>query len=164
MGQQDLMFLSRILGIKMKKSEYAQLKLKAKRVYSKIGRVHSPALSDEYVAFTSKGFTHLVRKGHNPRPRSEQIKRFVLIPYAEAIIKNPRATILYRSSETKYYINRHGQKILTSSTAHFWTFIETIKGTKIKVVVRQLNQGQKHFFSIMGNNQKRRSQGSKKSP
>ncbi len=133
----------------MKKLEYEQLKLKAKKAYSKIGRIHSPALNDEYVAFTNKGFTHLIRKGRNPRPRSEQAKRFLLIPYAEQIIKNPKATILYRSNETKYYINRHGQKILTTSTARFWTFVDIIKDTKIKVVVRQLNQGQKHFFSIM---------------
>lgn len=148
----------------MEKPEYEQLKLKAKKTYSKIGRIHSPALNGEYVAFTNKGFTHLIRKGRNPRPRKEQARRFLLIPYAEQIIKNPRATILYRSSETKYYINRHGQKILTSSIAHFWTFVENINGTKIKVVVRQLNLGQKHFFSIMGNNQKRRSKRNKKSP
>lgn len=135
----------------MKKSEYGQLKLKAKKVYSKIGRIPSPALNNEYVAFTNIGFTHLIRKGRNPRPRSEQARRFVLIPYSEQIIKNPRATILYRTSETKYYVNRHGQKVLTTSTAHFWTFVESIKGTKIKIVVRQLNKGQKHFFSIMGN-------------
>ena len=148
----------------MKEPKYEQLKLKAKKAYSKIGQIHSPALSGEYVAFTSKGFTHLIRKGHNPRPRSEQVRRFLLIPYAEQIIKNPKATILYRSSETKYYINRHGQKILTSSIAHFWTFVESINGRRTKVVVRQLNQGQKHFFSIMGDNQKRRSKTNKKSP
>lgn len=148
----------------MKKPEYEQLKLKAKKIYSKIGEIPSPAFNNEYVAFTNKGFTHLIRKGRNPRPRSEQKRRFLLIPYAEQIIKNPKATILYRSSETKYYINRYGQKILTTSTAHFWTFVDIIKGTKIKVVVRQLNQGQRHFFSIMGNNQKMRLKKNKKSP
>ncbi len=135
----------------MKKTEYGQLKLKAKKNYSKIGRIPSPALNDEYVAFTNKGFTHLIRKGRNPRPRSEQVRRFLLIPYAEQIIKNPKATILYRSSETKYYVNRYGQKILTTSTAHFWTFVENSDNGTIKVVIRQLNQGQKHFFSIMEN-------------
>lgn len=165
MAQQAAMSAYRILDTKtMKKPEYEQLKLKTKKAYSKIGRIHSPALNDEYVAFTSKGFTHLIRKGRNPRPRNEQAKRFLLIPYAEQIIRNPRVTILYRSIETKYYINRHGQKILTTSTAHFWTFVESNKDTKIKVVVRQLNQGPKHFFSIMGNNQKRRSSKNKKSP
>lgn len=78
----------------MKKTEYEQLKLKAKKIYSKIGRISSPALNDEYVAFTNKGFTHLIRKGRNPRPRSEQIRRFLLIPYVEEKQKIPLRGLL----------------------------------------------------------------------
>lgn len=131
--------------------DYQKLKTTAKKLYSKIGRIPSPALSGEYVAFTSVGFTHLVRKGRNPRPRSEQKRRFALLPYAETIIKNPQAVIIYRTTETKYWTNRYGQKVLITSTAHFWTFVEEINGLTIKIVIRQLNSGQKHFFSIMSN-------------
>lgn len=130
-------------------SNYRKEKAKAKKLYNKIGRIPSPALSGDHVAFTSKGFTHLIRKGKNPRPRREQIKRFTLISYAEAIVKNPKAVLVYRTHETKYRANRYGEKILITSTAHFWTFKETIGNRTIKVVIRQLNQGQKHFFSIM---------------
>ena len=130
---------------------YQLLKVKAKKLYSKIGRIPSPALNGEYVAFTNIGFTHLVRKGRNPRPRNEQKKRFALLPHAEDIIKNPKATIVYRTTETKYWTDRYGEKILITSTAHFWTFEEKINNRIIKVVIRQLNQGQKHFFSIMSN-------------
>lgn len=134
---------------KKQTTDYKQLKTKAKKLYSKIGRIPSPALSDEYVAFTSIGFTHLIRKGRNPRPRGEQIKRFALLPYAETIIKNPQAVIIYRTTETKYWTNRYGQKVLITSTAHFWTFIEKMDNYTIKIVIRQLNFGKKHFFSIM---------------
>lgn len=138
----------------MKKKQalnYQQLKIKTKKLYSKIGRIPSPALSNEYVAFTSVGFTHLVRKGRNPRPQSEQIKRFSLLVFAEQIIKNPQAVIIYRTTETKYWTNRHGEKVLITSTGHFWTFVEKTDGYTIKIVIRQLNSGQKHFFSIMSN-------------
>lgn len=140
------------LNMKKKRTiDYKKIKAEAKKLYSKIGRIHSPALSDEYVAFTSIGFTHLVRKGRNPRPRSEQKRRFALLPHAEAIITNPQAIIVYRTTETKYWANRYGEKVFITSTAHFWTFIEKIDGLTIKIVIRQLNSGQKHFFSIMGN-------------
>lgn len=131
--------------------DYQELKATAKKLYSKIGRIPSPALNGEYVAFTSKGFTHLMRKGRNPRPRNEQISRFALLPYAEAIIKNPQAVIIYRTTETKYWNDRYGQKVLITSIAHFWTFVEKMDGFTIKIVIRQLNSGQKHFFSIMSN-------------
>jgi len=39
---------------------YEKSKHKAKRIYAKIGRVPSPALGGELVAFTSAGFNHLV--------------------------------------------------------------------------------------------------------
>lgn len=130
---------------------YEKTKQKAKRLYSKIGRIQSPALNNEYVAFTSDGFNHLVRKGRIPRSKSEQKKRFILLPHAEKIITNPKAVMVYRTNKASYYVNRHGEKILTTSTAQFWTFIEKGNNFTIKVVVRQLNNGQKHFFSIMGN-------------
>lgn len=114
---------------------YKNAKTRAKAIYVKIGRVSSPALNNEYVAFTSEGFNHLVRKGRIPRTKNEQKRRFVLLPYAEKIIKNPKATILYKNREEKYYINRHGQKILVTSIAHFWTFVEKIGDFKIKVVI-----------------------------
>lgn len=130
---------------------YQKSKTQARAIYSKIGRVQSPALNREYVAFTSEGFSHLIRKGRIPRPRNEQKRRFALIPYAEKIIKNPKAVILYRMTEVKYYADRYGEKVLITSIAHFWTFVDKINGGTIKVVIRQLNQGKKHFFSIMGN-------------
>lgn len=129
---------------------YEQSKVKAKQIYSKIGRVPSPALSGDYVVFNSTGFTHLMRKGRIPRTRNEQKRRFCLLEYVEQIVKNPKAVIEYKQKEIKYFINRHGEKMLTTSVANFWTFIEEIKGCKIKVVIQQLNNGQKIFLSVMG--------------
>jgi len=50
-------------------------------------------------------------------------------------------------------VDRHGDKVLVTSTAEFWTFVEDIDDCKVKVVIRQLDTGgQKHFFSVMGDN------------
>lgn len=130
---------------------YEKAKTKAKEIYSEIGHVPCPAFGGELVAFTGVGFNHLVRKGRIPRPRNEQKRRFVLIPYVENIIRNPTAVILYERRETKYVSDRHGEKILIKSVADFWTFVECIGGCTIKVVIRQLETGgPKHFFSVMG--------------
>ena len=58
---------------------YEKSKKKAKKIYSKIGRVTCPALGDDSVAFNSKGFNHLVRKGRIPRKKNKQKRRFVLL-------------------------------------------------------------------------------------
>ena len=131
---------------------YEKAKQQAKQIYLKIGRIKCPALSGEYVFFTSAGFDHILRKGRIPRTRNEQKRRFTLIPYAENIIKNPTAKIIYRKLDVKEKVNRHGEKILIESVAHFWTFEEKINDCIVKVVVRQLENKSKHFFSVMGDN------------
>ena len=132
---------------------YEKAKQKAKATYSAIGHISCPALGDEIVAFTSLGFNHLVRKGRVPRTRNDQKKRFVLIPYVEQMIKNPRATMEYRRTENKIIVDRHGERVLIESVAEFWTFVERFDDCVIKVVVRQLSTGgPKHFLSVMGDN------------
>lgn len=140
--------------MRVPKLGYNKAKQKAKQIYSKIGRIKSPALGDEYVFFTSAGFNHLMRKGRIPRTRNEQKRRFALLSLAEKIITNPTAKIIYRKTEIKEKTNRHGEKVLVQSTAHFWTFEEKINDCNVKVVIRQLENKSKHFFSIMGDNVK----------
>lgn len=130
---------------------YQKAKEKAKALYSKIGRIQCPALNNELIAFTSDGFNHLMRKGRVPRTRNEQKRRFRLLSQVEKIVKNPKAVILYERRETKTVANRHGEKVVVNSIANFWTLVETVGGCKIKVVIRQLSEtGNKHFFSVMG--------------
>ena len=129
---------------------YEKSKKKAKRIYSRIGKIKCPALSGDFVSFNSDGFNHLIRKGRIPRTRNEQKRRFVLIPYAEKVIKNPKAKILYSQRKQDRIIDKHGKKITVSSIAHFWAFVEKFDKQVIKVIVRQFGNGQKHFFSIMG--------------
>lgn len=133
---------------------YEKAKQQAKQLYSKIGRIKCPALGDEYVFFTSAGFDHILRKGRIPRTRNEQKRRFTLIPYVENIIKNPTAKIIYRKLDVKEKVNRHGEKVLIESVAHFWTLEEKINDCVVKVVIRQLANKDKHFFSVMGDNVK----------
>ena len=133
---------------------YEKAKQQAKHLYSKIGRIKCPALGDEYVFFTSAGFNHILRKGRIPRTRNEQKRRFTLLPHVENIIKNPATEIIYRKTKIKEKSNRHGKKVLIESVAHFWTFKEKVDDCVVKVVIRQLENKNKHFFSVMGDNVK----------
>ncbi|MFA5432356.1 MAG: hypothetical protein WC319_05720 [Candidatus Paceibacterota bacterium] len=138
----------------VEKLGYNKAKEKAKKLYSDIGAVRCPALGDEYVFFSSLGFNHLIRKGRIPRSRNEQKRRFTLLLHVEKIIKSPKAVIIYRKENVKEKSNRHGEKILIESVAHFWALIEKIEDCEVKVIVRQLKDGNKHFFSVMGDNVK----------
>ena len=127
---------------------YEKSKKLAKKIYSKIGRIPCPVFPDELISFTSDGFNHLIRKGRIPRTKNEQKRRFALVPYIEEIIKNPQI-ITFRKTEEKYTVNRHGKNIKITSVANFWTFHNKIKDCNIKIVIRQIQNGQKQFQSIM---------------
>lgn len=124
----------------------------AKKLYKQIGRIPCPALDGEIVAFNNRGFNHLLRKGRIPRTHNEQKKRFALIPYIEAVIKNPATLIIFNQKEEKQYVNRHGQEVLMAGVAKYWRFIEKIDGCTIKVVIRQFGDENKYFLSVMGDN------------
>jgi len=132
----------------LKRMGYVACKKWAKKFYKKIGIILSPALNNQYVSFNNIGFTHLIRK-MSLRSRNEQKKRFLLLPKAETIIKNPKAIIVYKKEEKKILIKTRKAKILKESTIHYWTFVYFTDSKRIKVVIRQVNNGSKHFYSIM---------------
>jgi hypothetical protein len=110
---------------------YEEAKRKAKELYFKIGGVWCLALND-CINFNKSGFRHLVWKGAFPRPKSEQKRRFALLIHIKTILRGPGAEI---SSEKKEGVQ-------------FWVFTERRNNKIIKVVVRQIGGGEKHFFSV----------------
>ena len=132
----------------LKKMGYVACKKWAKDFYKKIGTVLSPALDNQYISFNNTGFNHLVRK-LSLRSRNEQKRRFLRLPQVELIIKNPKAIIVYRKEEKKIEIKKNGLKVLKESTIHYWTFVYFTDSKRIKIVIRQVNNGSKHFYSVM---------------
>jgi hypothetical protein len=104
--------------------------------YKKTGKVWCPVLKD-YVTFNSVGIHHLLRKRGGLRPKREQKRRFVLLRYAAGIIGDPKAVILHQLKD-----NPSGRR------AHFWAFKYRYKRKAITVVVRQFENGAKHFLSV----------------
>ncbi|MCX6715856.1 MAG: hypothetical protein NT077_02430 [Candidatus Taylorbacteria bacterium] len=105
--------------------------------YDDIPDTISPVLNNAVVRFNAIGLKHLLRK---PRKRShaEQAKRFALLQYAPRIIADSNASILYRK------VIRYDLKI-----TQYWALDKIIDGKRLRVVVRQVGDGNKHFFSIM---------------
>jgi hypothetical protein len=102
----------------------------------KIGYVKCPAFGNEKIYFTQAGFNHLLRKGRKLREKNDQIRRLTLVFHAPTILA---VSTIVSSYERTY---------LRDSSADFWSFVGTRKEISITVVIRQLNGGRKHFFSI----------------
>jgi hypothetical protein len=134
-------------------NDYEEAKSKAKELYSKIGRIWCPVLKD-YVAFTSIGLRHLIRKRGIRRPKSEQKRRFVLLHCIVPIITDPRAKVLHEEKETLRLVNHSGNKMAIPAQAEFWKFVAVQNGRIVRIVIRQFKNGKKHFLSVYGKEQK----------
>ena len=98
--------------------------------------IQSSHFGGAWVVFNNIGFKHLIRKAR-VRSRKEQIKRFELLKYVPEILKNPDANVLCRITTSGHH------------KTHYWSFREEKDGKDITVVVRQVGNGVKHFYSVM---------------
>ncbi len=111
---------------------------KVKEEYKKMGFVECPAFDNEKVYFNRHGLKHLIYKGRIPRSLEEVTKRFNLLHYATSIIKKTNK------------IDNEEKRTMIDSTAYFWTIRNTINNhLTIRIILRRLNNGVLHFFSIM---------------
>lgn len=108
----------------------------ARLLYNKIGKTWSPFFG-EYILFSSKGFKHLIYKPS--RNVTEMAERLCLLRYAESIISDSKGGVVMRTS-------RHGEKEI-----RYWMLRKSINGWLVKLIIMQQGNGQKHFYSIMGN-------------
>jgi hypothetical protein len=120
---------------------YQEAKNAAKIFYLSIGPIWCPAL-DEYVHFNHKGFQHLMSKRGSLRPEGEQMRRFNLLRYVSPILGDPGALLMcHQKKQGRVKVN-------------LWVFSKILDNVSIKVVIRQIGKGNKHFLSIYGKNQK----------
>ena len=107
-----------------------------KKLYQIIGSVECPYFVGEKVFFNRKGFNHLLRRGKTPRFSAEQDERLALLKYCKNMLSIGHDYVEYRTVEK------------LDTAAFFWTFTARFENLNIKLVVRQIDNGQKHSFSI----------------
>ena len=121
----------------MEQKNFQELIKSGHEKYKGIGHVECPAFRGEKVYFNKHGLRHLVRKDKKIRSIYEQARRFKLLSYAAFVLKESSQ---FQSKKVGLSVNR---------ADYFWTFAKTVNSIKIRVIVRQLGNGRKHFFSIM---------------
>ncbi len=134
---------------------YESAKEKARKYCGTAGNVWCKALKDS-VAFSDAGFRHLLRRPKGPRPKNEQMHRFILLTHAADIIKNADRHIAYRVKKETSKAKWRGAKTKNVSHAQFWELTREIEGRHISVIVRQIGNGKKQFLSIFEKTNKKR--------
>lgn len=131
-------------------SNYDKLREDAHNFYSKLGAIRSPALNNELVHFTAEGFNHLIYKGkRRGRTKNDQITKFKLLPRAKTVIEASTTYQEYDEGLTTIRKKRFKRVSNETVTVRYWGFVAIIQSFRVKVIVRQVDDGQRHFWSVI---------------
>jgi len=134
-------------------ADFEKLKESVKKEYDAIGETHCPYFN-ETVKFSSDGFRHLLYKGSfqlKPRPRSEQCMRLRLFKLVLNLIRITKTVQEYHMDKQFVEIKQNKRREIVLKEVKYWGFIAIIDGRKIKVIVKQIGEGQKRFWSVIPN-------------
>jgi len=131
--------------------EYEELKKEAQELYNSTRKVFSP-LFNEKVSFPSEGFNHIVfKKGRKEREKSSQVLRFQLLKKAIKLLSVATTYQEYDEKIGSFTVKIRKKKEERTKIVRYWGIIAIIDGTKIKVIIRKIGNGNFHFWSIVPN-------------
>ena len=131
-------------------SNYDKIREDAHNFYQKIGAIRCPALNNELVHFIAEGFNHLIYKGkRRERSKNDQITKFKLLPKAKNLIGLATTYQEYDESITEVRKKRFKKIVQETATVRYWGFVAILNNFRIKVIVRQIGNGQRHFWSVI---------------
>ena len=128
---------------------YSKILENTRSFYEKIGRVRCPALNNEYVHFNSEGFTHLLYKNKTPRTRNEILTKLKLVTRARDIVAKTTTYQEYDEALEMLTLKKMKRKSTESCIVKYWGIVAIHKERRLKVVIRQIGNGQKNFYSVI---------------
>lgn len=128
---------------------FDKIRIEGETFYKSLKEIHCPYFKDK-VSFSSQGLEHLKFKQRGKaRLEQDQYMRFKLIHLAPEVIKI--SSSLQGVWETKRFehvkTNNKWQKMLKHVT--YYEFMAVIKRNRVKIVVKQIENGKKIFWSII---------------
>ena len=129
--------------------KFEEIKSKAEAFYKNLDEVYCPYFKDK-VYFNSQGLEHLKFKRYEkPRLEPDQYMRFKLFHLVPEILKISH-TLQGKLQIQKFErIRAHNRTDNVLKLVTYFEFIALVNRDRVKIVVKQLDNGQKFFWSII---------------
>lgn len=138
------------MTIEIDDEKFAKVRKEMADFYQSIEPVWCPYLQTK-VHFNSEGFEHLLFKSWNrTRKQVEQYVRLRLLPVAVKIIQKSHTLQEYdeRRMFVRQKINSRWEQRAKLVRYYVFIAIETTKNVRLKVVVKEIEGGEKFFWSL----------------
>ena len=129
--------------------KFNKKKSEAENYYKNIREIYCPYFREKIV-FNAKGWEHLKFKTYrHARTRNDQYIRFKLLHLVPEIIKNSHTVQgIWTTKKLEFMnINSRWENIMKNVT--FWEFIAVIEEVRVRIIIKQIEEGVKYFWSII---------------
>lgn len=131
------------------KEDFDRVRANSEEFYRKIGEVHCPYFGEK-VAFNSAGLKHLKFKTDKvARSHSEQYVRLRLVDIAPKVLSLSRTVQGVWKTKQFERIRVHSRTDIILKPVLYYEFIAVIDSVRVKVIVKQIEDRQKFFWSII---------------
>lgn len=129
--------------------DFEMVRGESEKFYVSIGEVYCPYFGEK-IAFNAKGLRHLKFKSdQQARPRDEQYARLKLLRHAPEVLK--KSSTVQGIWHTKKFevqkTNSRWERMMKEVI--FYEFIAVLDNVRVKVIVKEVQGGEKHFWSVI---------------
>lgn len=130
-------------------NNFEEVKTKGEALYKNIGKVYCPFFKTD-IFFNTQGLEHLkFKRREKARLEHDQYMRFKLIHLAPEIISASHT--LQGILKTKKFerVRSHNRTDQILKPVNYYEFIAVVNRDRVKVIVKQIDNGEKIFWSII---------------
>lgn len=130
-------------------NEFEEIKSRGENFYKSVTEVYCPYFKEK-IYFNARGLEHLkFKRLERTRPEQDQYMRFKLIHLAPEVLKLSHT--VQGVLETKKFerIRIKSRTDMVLKYVRYFEFIAVIKRNRVRIIVKQIEDGQKFFWSII---------------
>lgn len=145
--------------MEISQEDFEKLKAMVRHDYDDTHEVYCPYLG-ESVKFSAAGFEHLLFKGSSKvkeRSRPEQAIRLKLFRLAPELLRITKTLQEFHRENQFVIVKMNKRKEKVMKAIQYWGFVAILHERKIKVIVKQVGEGNKYFWSVIPNWRSRKS-------
>lgn len=132
-----------------KEEDFEKVKKEAESFYETVKEVHCPYFGEK-VAFNVKGIKHLKFKSdQQARPRVDQYARLKLIKLAPEVLKLSRTVQGISEKRKLEHQKTNNRWEYVMKLVRHYEFIAVLQDIRVKVIIKQVEGGEKHFWSVI---------------
>jgi hypothetical protein len=129
--------------------DFVKVRAAAEVLYASFSVMYCPYFGEE-IFFNAKGFQHLKFKSNAvARSRSEQYARLKLLKFAPRVLSLSRTVQGIFCTKRFERIRMHSRTDIILKPVFYYEFIAVLENVRVKVIVKQIEGGQKFFWSII---------------